>query len=395
MIWTLLIACGDEDILARLDALEAENAALTDRIDVLEEDLAATDAELVAVNEELAAWTGAVDLTQLQAQADGNSQAIVNLDERLAVVEDDYLVQASLDGLATETWVIDQAYAVQGDVSDLDDRVTLAEATLSALEGEVASNVTDIATNASDIDAIELDYLTSDDLDDDLTALAAYLEVDTDEVVFTGANVYIQSGAGSTDATVNGLGNLIVGYDEDDGADDKSGSHNLVLGIAHSYSSYAGAVFGEDNSASAAYASVLGGETNTSDGEHGVVVGGSGNGITSTLWNVVVGGVNNDNDGYYSVLVGGQGNDVDQAGAAVVVGGFKNEVSSSNESTVLGGRENYVDGDRSVVTGGYGVEVLADYAVGLAGYYTLAEHDYSVVVGGNGTATSADYDVAQ
>src|SRR5262245_38588527 len=35
------------------------------------------------------------------------------------------------------------------------------------------------------------------------------------DVYFTGCNVHIVSGSGSTEGAVNGLGNLIIGYNED------------------------------------------------------------------------------------------------------------------------------------------------------------------------------------
>ena len=83
-----------------------------------------------------------------------------------------------------------------------------------------------------------------------------------DEVTFDGCNVYVQSGTGSTNGSVNGLGNLIVGYDEDDGGDSKTGSHNLVVGRYHSYTSYGGLLGGYDNAVSGAYASASGGAGN-------------------------------------------------------------------------------------------------------------------------------------
>jgi len=51
------------------------------------------------------------------------------------------------------------------------------------------------------------------------------------------------SGSGATEGMINGLGNLIVGYNEDVGSNaTRTGSHNLVVGIEHSYSSYAGSL---------------------------------------------------------------------------------------------------------------------------------------------------------
>src|SRR5262249_59496226 len=78
-------------------------------------------------------------------------------------------------------------------------------------------------------------------------------------VVLTGANLHIRNGLGATngnpgtpnpeDATVtavNGLGNLIVGYDEKPYWAVRTGSHNILVGYAPSYSSNRGGVGGAD-----------------------------------------------------------------------------------------------------------------------------------------------------
>jgi hypothetical protein len=59
---------------------------------------------------------------------------------------------------------------------------------------------------------------------------------------FTGVNVQIVLGSGSTDGAVNGEGNLVLGYDESPGA--QSGSHNLILGLGQASTSY-GAILGK------------------------------------------------------------------------------------------------------------------------------------------------------
>src|SRR5215471_7311178 len=68
------------------------------------------------------------------------------------------------------------------------------------------------------------------------------------EVVITGANLRIVNGLGATETT-NGLGNLIVGYNEErgDGTDTRTGSHNVVVGRAQNFSSFGGLVVGEHN----------------------------------------------------------------------------------------------------------------------------------------------------
>jgi len=118
-------------------------------------------------------------------------------------------------------------------------------------------------------------------------SLGAYVEVDPDalnglagpHVIFNGANVSIQSGSGATDDnfTPSGLGNLIIGYNEDDdGNTTRTGSHNLVIGPEHTYTSFGGFVAGLGNTISGGHASVSGGSDNTADGYSASVSGGSG-----------------------------------------------------------------------------------------------------------------------
>jgi hypothetical protein len=91
----------------------------------------------------------------------------------------------------------------------------------------------------------------------------------------TAANLQVVNGQGSTN-TLNGTGNLIVGYDEPliDRATEKVGSHNIVAGTGNRYINYGGAVFGLNNSISGGYATVLGGALNYSSGRGSSVAGG-------------------------------------------------------------------------------------------------------------------------
>lgn len=93
------------------------------------------------------------------------------------------------------------------------------------------------------------------------------------ELRFEGCNVAVINGVGST-TTSNGLGNLIVGYNEGTGT--KAGSHNLIVGPNHSYASYGGLVAGSGNGLGrrAASASVLGGAGITLDEPRGWAAGG-------------------------------------------------------------------------------------------------------------------------
>jgi hypothetical protein len=73
----------------------------------------------------------------------------------------------------------------------------------------------------------------------DLEYKLEYVSGGPNEVVITGANLRIVNGLGATDTT-NGLGNLIVGYHEERGfGDTRTGSHNVVVGRQHNFSSVA------------------------------------------------------------------------------------------------------------------------------------------------------------
>jgi hypothetical protein len=140
------------------------------------------------------------------------------------------------------------------------------------------------------------------------------------DLVVSGANLYVQSGAGSTQAPVNGKGNLIIGYDETNN-DAKTGSHNLVVGPYHTYSSYGGLVAGFNNEISGRLATVSGGADNRATGYAATVHGGVVN------WAV----------GYYSSVSGGQENIASGNGAAVG-GGYRN-TASGLLSSIAGGRD--------------------------------------------------------
>ncbi len=103
------------------------------------------------------------------------------------------------------------------------------------------------------------------DLDARLTALEAQvpdcLTEEAGDAVFSGCDVEVRNGLGDT-GTTNGKGNLIVGYNENPNAFNRDGSHNIVVGRNHGYSSFGGLVVGINNQITGAYASVSGGSSN-------------------------------------------------------------------------------------------------------------------------------------
>ncbi len=148
-----------------------------------------------------------------------------------------------------------------------------------------------------------------------------------DEVTFSGCNVNIVNGWGNTGAT-NGLGNLVIGYNDDNefpAPKDRSGSHNLVIGDDHTYSSDSGLVAGAENSVTATGATALGfGNIASADGA--TVTGGRGN-LASGPYSTVSGGLQNEAGANFA-------ND-----ATVSGGGFN--VAAGHGSTVSGGDCNY------------------------------------------------------
>ncbi len=178
---------------------------------------------------------------------------------------------------------------------------------------------------------------------------------------FSGCNVCIVNGLGATNGytpdptsadpslvQTNGLGNLILGYNESFG-EARTGSHNLVLGTHNAYTSFSGVVAGADNTISAPFASIYGGVVNTADVYCGTVLGGISNRAGGT-YSCVSGGSGNHATGFYASILGGGGNIADGENA-VVCGGVGNE-SSGNVTTVCGGYVNKATGNYYTIGGG-------------------------------------------
>jgi len=126
------------------------------------------------------------------------------------------------------------------------------------------------------------------------------------EVVIAGANLRIVNNLGAT-ALTNGLGNLIVGYNEarlpGDGPDMRTGSHNVVVGERHNFTSYGGLVVGNFNEISGAGSAVIG-QANTASGTGAAVTGGQNN-TASGHAAAVSGGQHNTAFGDFSSVSGG------------------------------------------------------------------------------------------
>jgi hypothetical protein len=155
-----------------------------------------------------------------------------------------------------------------------------------------------------------------------------YMSVSGTDVFFTGCNVHIRNGQNST-ITTNGLGNLIVGYNESRspfGSDDRTGSHNIVVGMENNFSSYGGLVVGDLNTISGAFASVSGGGGNIANGNFASVSGGRFN-TASNLFASVSGGFGNTASGEVASVSGGE---------SITQSAFKGWSAGSSGTTVTG-----------------------------------------------------------
>jgi hypothetical protein len=163
----------------------------------------------------------------------------------------------------------------------------------------------------------------------------------------TGANLHLVNGLGET-TTTNGLGNLIVGYNEsreeieiDFGPDICTGSHNVVVGRFHDFSRFGGLVVGDFNTISGDFAVVSGGVGNTASGEASSVSGGFDN-TASGDFAVVSGGANNTASGEASSVSGG---------GSIPFSSEPGNTASGNVSSVSGGRNRTAEGEFDWVAG--------------------------------------------
>ncbi|MCP4132394.1 MAG: hypothetical protein GY754_15590 [bacterium] len=155
---------------------------------------------------------------------------------------------------------------IYSDIKSLKEEIAKLKSVIAAQESVIAGLQSSQATTVA---GLQTDF-------NEFAAIFQGVSRSENDIVFSGVNVHVVNGSGTTDGEVNGLGNLIVGYNElRDYQDDRSGSHNIVAGWGLSYSSYGGLVVGRHNTISGAYSSVSAGSNNTASGYCSSVSGGT------------------------------------------------------------------------------------------------------------------------
>lgn len=209
----------------------------------------------------------------------------------------------------------------------------------------------------------------------------------TKTIRISSVNVQIVNGLGATNGNpaqpddtgastaTNGLGNLIVGYQEPRGAgddNDRTGSHNIIVGAQNNYTKFGGLVAGQGNRCTGPFSSVSGGRFNTASAIGSSVSGGRGN-TASHFDASVSGGSDNTASGELSSVSGGNSNRASQIYSSISGGKNNFSISSSSSvsgginntasapfSSVSGGRNNNANGDSSSVSGGFNRSVDGD-----------------------------------
>ena len=228
------------------------------------------------------------DLSELRAEIDALHLKVESLEAKVAIND-------AKMGISSE-----QASAIEANAA-------LASSNKASLDS-IGTHPAFDAWDKNAADDFDGDYVSLSQrpapIPPELSELSTYLDVNTEEhlIVFNGANVQIQDGTGETScendegnqADCNGLGNLIIGYNNHPGKS-QEGSHNLIVGWAHTTSkeAYGGVVFGSGNQILAPGATVLGGSTNIASGYASSVSGGRVN-VAASQYSVVSGGANNE-----------------------------------------------------------------------------------------------------
>jgi len=299
ILYPLVAACGGGRESSTPEGGAGDPAVLIDQVASLQAQVEAQSAVIAALSAQITANGEADDVreAELQAQVEAQSAVIATLSAQItangeaddareaelrAAIADAITLENALDVLRAEVETVDSELSAQGD------------------------SIVELSDAVAAIDAAGLAALLS----------VAMVNGDGD-LVISGANLMVQSGAGSTNGAVNGKGNLVVGYNEGTGT--KTGSHNLILGYEHTYTSYGGVVAGYNSSVRAPFASVLGGIYNVASGDYAVVSGGRSNGARD----------------YSSSVCGGWDNEA-TAPYASVLGGYQN-TAGGNSSTAYGG----------------------------------------------------------
>ena len=253
------------------------------------------------------------------------------------VDNDEYIATTDLTGFLAQFGQDFQPAPVLIDSVDLLSVIQMMQAQITALQSQVAS------LEASAVPGLG-DYVSVDD--------------SAHTILVSGANLQVHNGYGANWS--NGLGNVIVGYNqlqaEQDPVDTRNGSHNMVIGNGHYYTGVHNLISGGTNRAFGSAGVIFGYNNKTWDNAN-VVLGGGNNAAYGDAC-AILGGVLNVTNGVENVLIGGQSNQTNGQ-KNVVLGGMQND-ASGDHGVIAGGDENSLIGDAAAIVGGQGNSIGTD-----------------------------------
>lgn len=257
----------------------------------------------------------------------------------------------------TPAWAEEHERGIRREIEALEAKVAALEQIVSGLQNQIGSLKTNNTALQGEVNSLQTQLAAVQS--NAALQLGPFVRVNPDpeigvrgpNITFSGANIHIVSGSGATDDHGNstGLGNLIIGYNEDpniyltgdlsDGLPimqapgfptplnpgDRGGAHNLVIGGGNRFTqtAFGGLVAGErnkingfgvsisggfNNTASGLFTSVSGGVRNNAGGQFGSISGGGLNFVGPSSGGSVTGGFSNTADTPYSIVIGGYGN---------------------------------------------------------------------------------------
>ena len=276
------------------------------------------------------------------------------------------------------------AGGVPAEITALQTQVTSLQTTVSALQSQVNSVRTANAELQNEINSLKTSNATLQSQlaavqSNPALALGPFVSVDPHpenevvgpNIIFKGANIHIVSGSNTTvDNNGTGLGNLIIGYNEEPPQGfpppffhrNRGGAHNLVIGRFHRFPDF---VFG----------GLVAGEANTILGEAPTVTGGSNN-VAAGVTPSVSGGVSNTASGEGASVSGGGSNTAN--GFASSVGGGNGNIASGMFASASGGEGNNAAGLADSITGGIGNTAGGRDTVVIGGKNVTDNNDHSI-----------------
>jgi hypothetical protein len=218
----------------------------------------------------------------------------------------------------------------------------------ASLKAQVVSLQTQVSTLTTEVGSLQ-----------SLLVGVSRTGTDNNTLRLSGMNLQLVSGAGGTTATPNGLGNMIIGYNENPGS--QTGSANLVLGTHQTFTSYGGIVAGYDDTISAPFTSISGGYGNIANSEYASVSGGSDNTASGSAA-AITGGSGGLASGTGASIAGGYLNTADQIYSSVL--GGDDNTAGAPESSISGGAFSGVTGQFGAIAGGELLSVTTEYGFG-------------------------------